>query len=113
MTEAGSLTADAGVPQYVVRRVGKILDLEQVWPLLPEAPTHRVRVEAVLEAGLSLTAAHAVWNSEYLGGFGVWNPCANRGQARSPPRVSCVWHANAFIGRQGACHRTSASTGSS
>jgi hypothetical protein len=87
------LAANPDVPAYVVKRVGEILEQEQLLRFLPEAPEHRVRIEAVLEPGLSLTAAHAVWQEEYLETLPGVTPFASQpADILTPPgivRVSC------------------------
>jgi hypothetical protein len=93
MDDPAKLTANPEVPAYVARRVGEILEQEQLMRFLPEAPEHRVRIEAVLEAGLSLTAAHAVWQQEFLETLPGVAPFANQPiSTLTPPgivRVSC------------------------
>jgi len=64
MLDAAKLIANADIPAYVAKRVGEILEQEQLLRFLPEAPEYRLRIEGVLEPGLSLAAAHAVWQRE-------------------------------------------------
>ena len=66
MPDAANLAASPDVPAYVTRRVCEILEQEQLSRFLPETPEHRVRVEALLEPGLSLAAAHSIWQEAYL-----------------------------------------------
>lgn len=61
MPDTAKVVANAGIPAYVTKRVIEILEQDQVSRFLPEAPEHRLRVEAVLPAGLPLAAAHANW----------------------------------------------------
>ena len=58
--------ADAAVPAKIARRVAEILQHEQVGHSFPGVPLHRVRIEAVLPAGLALSAAHSNWLPEAL-----------------------------------------------
>ena len=93
MNDPAKLTATAEVPAYVAKRVGEILEQEQLMRFLPEAPEHRVRIEAVLEPGLSLTAAHAVWQQEFVETLPGVTPFANQPiSTLTPPgivRISC------------------------
>jgi hypothetical protein len=87
------LTANPDVPADINRRVGEILEQEQLPRFLPEAPEHRLRIEAVLEPGLSLAAAHAVWQQHYLETLPGVKPFASQpSDVVTPPgvvRVSC------------------------
>ena len=93
MGETPELEANAGIPAYISRRVGEILEQEQVLRLLPHAPECRLRIEAVLPAGLALAAAHANWNPDYLATLpGLASLATQPPEAVTPPgvvRVSC------------------------
>ena len=87
------LEANAGIPAYISRRVGEILEQEQLLRLLPHAPEYRLRIEAVLPAGLALADAHANWNPDYLATLPGLAPLATQSPgAVTPPgvvRVTC------------------------
>jgi hypothetical protein len=51
------------IPEYVARRVSEILEAEQVGRLLPPTPDRRIRIEAMVPAGLPVAAAHGNWRS--------------------------------------------------
>ena len=93
MPDPAPPAANADVSAYVAKRVSEILEQEQLMRFLPEAPERRVRIEAVLEPGLSLTAAHAVWQQEYLETLPGVTPFASQPtNVLTPPgivRVSC------------------------
>jgi hypothetical protein len=93
MRDASRATAGAGVPADVARRVRQILNREQVLASLPEASDHRLRIEGVIEPGLSLAAAHAVWKQEYLETLPGLAPFSHQPPGAVTPaglvRVSC------------------------
>jgi hypothetical protein len=60
------LDSGPGIPTDVARRVREIFQREQVRSFLPQTPQYRVRIEAVLPAGMALAAAHANWQPAYL-----------------------------------------------
>lgn len=95
MPDAAEPAANPGVPAYVTKRVREILEREQLWRFLPKAPEHRLRVEAVLEPGLSLAAAHLIWQQTYLSTLPGVSPLANQPAnavtAAGIVRVSCEW----------------------
>ena len=57
------VTADAEVPASTARRVAEILQHEQVGRIIHGVPLHRVSIEALLPAGMTLLAAHRHWTS--------------------------------------------------
>jgi hypothetical protein len=87
------LEVHAGIPATLSRRVGDILEQEEVSSLLPEAPEYRLCLEAVLEPGSTLAAAHAGWNAGYLTTLpGLGHLARQPAGAVTPPgivRVSC------------------------
>jgi hypothetical protein len=93
MHDATGVAANPDVPAYIVKRVGEILQQEQLSRFLPDAEAHRVRVEALLEPGLSVAAAHSVWKPEYIGTLAGISPFRSQPlDAITPPgivRVSC------------------------
>ena len=97
MPDTAELASNPDVPAYVRKRVGEILEQEQLLRFVPDAPEYRLRVEAVLEPGLSLAAAHSIWQEAYLGTLPGVPPLAIQPANAVTPagiaRVSCecVW----------------------
>jgi hypothetical protein len=88
-----NLVSSPGIPPYVAKRVDEILQQEQMVRFLPEAAQHRVRIEAILPAGVPLAAAHANWQTSYFPKVLGLPPFASQpASAVTPPgvvRVAC------------------------
>jgi hypothetical protein len=88
MTDALTIDAAPDIPDYVVKRTRQILESERLARLLPPTPRRRVRVEAVLAAGLSLAEAHVNWQAAFLETLPGLPPLARQApDATTPPWI--------------------------
>jgi hypothetical protein len=93
MPDSFELESGPEIPADVVTRVREILRQEQVTRFLPQTPQYRIRIEAVLPAGIRLAAAHANWQPGYLEQLQGLPPYAKQPADATTPdgvvRVAC------------------------